>query len=163
MCFDDISCKGSVCKLKIRDRNREVIATTLFSKRHYKTIGSLLWNLHRENKAPRNHRTRKYLHQIVMGDCGGLEVDHINGNRLDNRDGNLRFVTRTQNMWNLPLSKRNRSGCRGVWWDKVNDAWQVKICVNRKQIFLGRFKDYDEAVKVRKKAEKKYYGQYTRK
>lgn len=158
--MNDIVIYEDHCELILRKRDKSV-ALAEFDKEDYELVSPLLWNLH-QSGAPRNHLNRIYLHQLVMGKKKGFEIDHINGDRLDNRKQNLRFVTHHQNMWNLPLSRRNKSGCRGVWFDQKNDAWQVKICYFRKQIFLGRYKDLNEAIRVRKEAEKRLYGQYTR-
>jgi hypothetical protein len=152
---------GTHCELVLRNRAGVEAGRALFDKRHCEKVRPLVWNLHHSG-APRNQRHLIYLHQLIMGARPGYEVDHRNGNRLDNLDANLRWATRTQNSRNLPLSKRNRSGCKGVWWDEKNKAWQVKICVDRRQLFLGRFKDYDEAKLVRQQAEKKYYGEFAR-
>ena len=74
----------------------------------------------------------------------------MDGDRLNNLDSNLRFVTHAQNGRNLKLSKKNKNGCRGVWWDGVTQSWQVKSCYHYKQIFLGKYKNYKQAVRVRK-------------
>jgi HNH endonuclease len=153
---------GLYCVLIIRDKHKHEAARAKFDRQHVPKIRELCWSLG-STGYPRNHRSRKTLHQIIMGEPPlGKEIDHINGDILDNRDANLRFVTHTQNMRNLRLSKRNKSGCRGVWWDGLNKAWQVKICYNRKQIFLGRYKKLGAAIKVRKAAETRYYREYTR-
>lgn len=77
------------------------------------------------------------------------EVDHINGNRSDNRIVNLRNVSRTENCRNTKRAKRNTSGVVGVSWDSVNKVWHVRI--RRKHI--GRLKDFDDAISARKAAE----------
>lgn len=160
--MEDVIDRGTHCELIVRNRAREIVARATFDKHHKPTVASLKWNLHYHGY-PRNVKHGKYLHQIIKEYRPGYEIDHIDGNKLNNLDSNLRYATRTENSRNLPLSKRNRSGCKGVWWDKANNAWQVKICVDRKQIFLGRFADYDQAVQVRHWAEQKYYGEFARK
>lgn len=77
----------------------------------------------------------------------GMQVDHINGNRHDNRICNLRLVTHTENCENKrgALSNNKSSGLLGVSWSKVMNGWQAYIKVNRKKIPLGYFQDKYEA------------------
>ena len=72
----------------------------------------------------------------------GLQVDHINRDRLDNRIENLRLVTHRQNAEN---NSRNMSGVPGVHWNRFERKWQAYFKVNGKTITVGRFKDFDDA------------------
>lgn len=76
------------------------------------------------------------------------EVDHINGNRADNRIVNLREVDRSANCKNA-RHKRNLSGAVGVSWHVKGKAWSVKLSKK----YIGLYKDFDEAVAARKAAE----------
>lgn len=100
----------------------------------------------------------KYHHVIWLFHTGlwPTELDHISGNGLDNRILNLREATSSENSRNLPLSSRNKSGVSGLHWVKQERAWTVGIGVNGKWKYLGIFKDKQEAINVRKAAEKKY-------
>lgn len=82
-----------------------------------------------------------------------IEIDHINGDRRDNRWCNLREATPAENRKNMGLPINNKSGCRGVYWYPRYQKWEVTIRINGKHIYLGRYADYDEAVRVRKTAE----------
>ncbi len=99
-----------------------------------------------------------YMHRLVNKTPDGIETDHINHNQLDNTRKNLRIATKSQNMWNMSMSKRNTSGIKGVYWDKKNRKWNVKICVNWVKIDLGRFFYKDDAIKIRKEAEVIYHA-----
>ena len=103
------------------------------------------------------------LHRFIISCPEGMEVDHINRNRLDNRKSNLRVVTHQQNNMNKGVTKSNTSGYPGVYWYKNRNKWQVGIKVNYKQIFLGYFNDLEEAIEIRKQAEIKYFGEYRNK
>jgi HNH endonuclease/AP2 domain len=102
-----------------------------------------------------------YLHRLILGaSADGLEVDHINGNRLDNRRVNLRPATHHVNQVNRHhRNRRNKSGIRGVNWDKRERKWAAHICVHRKHIGLGTFHTIEEATLARQYAELKYYGE----
>lgn len=80
-------------------------------------------------------------------------LDHINGDKTDNRIANLRQVSVAENARNTKLSRVNTSGHQGVHWDGVNGAWVSKIKVDKRTIFLGRFREIRDAVSARKDAE----------
>lgn len=90
------------------------------------------------------------------------QIDHINGIKTDNRIINLREATNSQNGKNLSLSKRNKSGTKGVCFEKFTKSWRSYIKVNGKYINLGRFKTINDAIIARQNAEKKYFGEWNR-
>lgn len=95
-------------------------------------------------------------------DCPkGMQVDHIGGEdtRNDNRKKNLRFSTPSQNARNRKKNIRNKSGVTGV--SKKKDKWFATICVNGNKIGLGYFQNIEDAIKVRKEAEEKYFGEWS--
>lgn len=81
------------------------------------------------------------------------QVDHINGNRSDNRWVNLRQVSNLENARNRSASRNNKSGVTGVYWDKQRSKWRARIKVGEKKIELGAFSDIREAERARKNAE----------
>lgn len=87
-------------------------------------------------------------------------IDHINHLPADNRIANLRLATRTQNQQNMSLRVDNTSGIAGVWWDQHRNLWVSYIRVNKRRKHLGRFKSFDEAVRVRLEAERRDFGKF---
>lgn len=85
-----------------------------------------------------------------------LQVDHEDGNRQNNRIRNLRNVTSRQNQLNMKRPSNNTSGVMGVCWNSEKNAWDARVKVHGKMIFLGRSKSLEEATSLRKQAEKKY-------
>lgn len=83
-------------------------------------------------------------------------IDHINGDKLDNRWDNLREATDSENNRNARRRKDNKSGVCGVYWEKRSERWLSTICFNKKHIRLGLFDLFEDAVKARKEAEKQF-------
>lgn len=94
------------------------------------------------------------LHRVIMDAPKGLEVDHINHNRLDNRRINLRLVTHQQNLANMSMHRDNSSGHKNIYWQINRKCWQVQINRNGKKFHLGSFKDINKAIK----AKDEFYG-----
>ncbi len=97
---------------------------------------------------------RHFAHRIIwLLNCGESEgeIDHINGDRADNRLENLRLVSRDENRRNVKRQANNKSGATGV--NKVGAVWQASIQVAGKQTYLGRYSTFAEALAVRKQAE----------
>ena len=88
-------------------------------------------------------------------------VDHIITERKnDNRKQNLRIVTKKENNINRRMMSNNTSGVIGVRWDKNSNKWEASIGINKKTIHLGEYEDKEDAIKARKEAEIKYFGEY---
>ena len=90
------------------------------------------------------------------------EVDHIEGNRLDNRKSKLRICTRNKNALNKGLYQNNTSGVTGVSWHKIYQKWGAYIQLERKNMTLGYFDNFNDAVNARLEAEKKYFKEFSR-
>lgn len=96
------------------------------------------------------------MHREINKTPKGLTTDHINQNKLDNRKVNLRTVTKSQNAHNSKLFSTNTSGCKGVRYDKRFKNWEARIVSNYQEIYLGSFKNKQQAIKARKEAEQLY-------
>lgn len=100
------------------------------------------------------------LHRLIMEFPEGYDIDHINHNKKDNRKNNLRICSHQNNARNSMISKNNTSGITGVYWSKISNKWYAYIMVDRKNIHLGVFSNINDAIKVRKDAEDKYFGEF---
>jgi len=87
-------------------------------------------------------------------------IDHINGDRLDNRIENLRAVTANQNQHNRKLNSNNTSGFKGVSWFKKQNKWKASIRLEGKQINVGYFSTPEEADAVVRKAREELHGSF---
>lgn len=102
---------------------------------------------------------RYYAHRIIWRMMTGADpdfIDHINGERADNRWCNLRAVTKTENCRNMARQTRNVSGCLGVMWNPNKRRWAARITVSGKVHSLGYFRDIEAAIRARKAAERKF-------
>ena len=100
---------------------------------------------------------RYYAHRLawfyVHGEWPAEQMDHINGDRSDNRIANLREATQSGNGQNKKMQRNNTSGCIGVTWSKRRKKWLAKIGVAGKVSYLGYFDIFDDAVAARKEAK----------
>ena len=104
------------------------------------------------------------LHRFVTNTTDrNVYIDHQNRDSLDNRKSNLRTCNDSTNSMNSKLYRTNKSGHKGVRWDKYLNKWTAYIMKNQKFKHLGYFNNYEDAVKVREEAEKKYFGEYNAK
>lgn len=109
-------------------------------------------------------RTTVGMHRDILelkrGD--GKKCDHVDGVTLNNRRYNLRVATDTQNNQNKKLTKSNRSGYKGVCWDKSRSKWMAYIKINGRQKNLGYFKTREEARAAYCVAALRYHGEFAR-
>jgi hypothetical protein len=98
-------------------------------------------------------RARYAAHRLAFlymtGSMPAANVDHIDGNGLNNSFANLRLVTQHENLKNQRLRKDNTSGVCGVTWDASAQKWHAQIGVSGKSRSLGRFADFEQAVRAR--------------
>lgn len=93
---------------------------------------------------------------LVNGDIGAEDIDHLNGDRSDNRIENLRVVSRSVNLRNSARIKPSQLGICGVSVHKATGKYRAYVGVNGKQIHLGFFDDLDAAIEAREEANSTY-------
>ena len=87
-------------------------------------------------------------------------IDHINGNKIDNRICNLREATTNQNQYNRKAPINNTSGIKGVYFDKSRSKWVAELKANNKKIFIGRFNSIELAEIAINNARKQYHREF---
>ena len=105
---------------------------------------------------------RIHMHRQITEAPNDMFVDHIDMDGLNNTKTNLRVCTKSQNMQNRPKTALNRSGFKGVSFDKARGKWTSHIQSNKKLLALGRFDTPLEAYKAYCEACVKYHGEFAR-
>lgn len=105
------------------------------------------------------HHVAWWLH---YGEWPEMQVDHVNGIRTDNRIANLRLATQAQQNFNTLPSCKNTSGIKGVALCSKTKMWRAYITVKRKQLFLGNYRNKQDAIAARLAAEGRICGDFIR-
>lgn len=100
------------------------------------------------------------MQRFILGEPHGALIDHINGDGLDNRKGNLRSVTVSANTHNRPAPRDNTSGVKGVKWHKGAQKWMAEIRVHGRYVYLGVHERLEDAATARREAERELIGEY---
>ena len=102
------------------------------------------------------------LHRVLIQCPPNYDIDHISGDKMDNRKSNLRVCTHQQNMFNQKMRCTNSSGYYGVSFHKGARKWCAYIHIGGKKLHLGLFEDKQGAAEARDRAAELYFGEYAR-
>ncbi|MFA5397501.1 MAG: AP2 domain-containing protein [Methanogenium sp.] len=151
--------KNDVCFIKLYDSsNKEREEKAVIDKEDYAKIKEYRWCFFPGGYVW-NNANKTFLHNVLMG---SKNIDHINGDGLDNRKCNLRLANQSQNNMNKRLSKCNSSGFKGVHYDKQSGKWIVQIRKERKLAFKASVHSKEEAAKLYDKKVKELFGKFAR-
>ncbi len=141
----------------------------IVSNEDYEYLSQWKWSFHGKYahrsewiKGGKGKQIHHYMHRQLMNVPKGLDTDHINGDKLDNRRENLRVCSRSQNNANMTKPSHNTSGFRGVSWDKRAKKWQARINKNGKLQYCARFEDKLSAAKAYNDKFFELYGNYAK-
>ena len=141
-----------------------------FDLEDYDKIKDYCWHFNKRDYLEAKNTTKKHkntklvqMHQIILESSDSKIPDHIHGEKSknDNRKNNLRLVTISQNAMNAKLRVNNSSGVTGVRWNKKMNKYIAYIQKEGTNHYHGSFNNFEDAVKARKEAEKKYFGEYS--
>lgn len=163
--------ENSVVYMDIYDKFQNKIAETLFDEKYLDDIIQRKWRLcYKGNQqypyvstraTPNEKVAHMPLHRFVAKLAGmnidGFEIDHINGNTLDNRLCNLRLATRHEQVSNIAPRKANKYGIRGISYDKKYHKYVIDFGIDRKRYYFKPMKTLEEAVYTRYVAEKIFF------
>lgn len=137
--------------------------TTIVDDDDFDFINKWKWHLDIDGYAKRNTRAGNKsrtikMHREIMNTPDGMETDHINGNKLDNRKCNLRIATSSQNHANSKVRNSNKTGKKGVRVD--HGKYRAQISIHGKKIHLGMFDSLDDAATAYAEKAKEIYGEF---
>jgi hypothetical protein len=81
------------------------------------------------------------MHRVILNAPRSLEIDHVNGNGLDDQRANIRLVSHAQNHQNRVSAQGATSNYRGVYWSSVEQRWIAQVRLNGRRAFRRRFRD----------------------
>jgi hypothetical protein len=125
----------------------------------YEWLSTYTWYYHSAGYAMTENSV--LMHRMILNSPKGIFTDHVNRNRLDNRKSNLRMCTVSENNKNKGMRSDNKSGYKGVHWDKRNKKWRARIVLDKKSIHLGLFSSIEYAVKAYDEASPKYHKEFS--
>ena len=145
---NEIIVKGEIAYICLYDKQYNIIAKAIIDVDDVEKVKNIKWRLNNNGYVINNSKSSMFLHRRILS-VNDI-VDHINGNRLDNRKSNLRVMTKSQNQMNVNY--------RGVYQNK--DKWIAKIKLNQKQIHIGTFIYEEEALYARWYAERILFKEF---
>lgn len=153
---------GKYSYIVLYNKKCKEIAKTKIDSKNVDRVKEYKWYLRPDGYVATNNYNGEYayLHCVICNKQDKYYADHIDRNKLNNTEENLREADGTENQMNKGIMRNNSSGKVGVYWSKANNAWCVMICIRGDHQNLGYFSSFDEAVKCRIDAEKKYFKEY---
>lgn len=143
--------RGDHFAIPLHDRSGSVLAYTLISPEDVDWAKKWRWGVDGSGYARRNDRGRIVkLHREILGLTrgDGLEGDHINRDRLDNRRSNLRVVSNGENAQNVTAHRDSTSAYRGVSWNRDCRKWQAHVYYDGRSRYLGLFASEQDAAEA---------------
>jgi hypothetical protein len=168
---NELIIKKNYCEVILRDNNCNIVGKSKIDLYDIENIKKYKWyNSEGYAKTTIKYKNKKYIrkmNKLILNNflinkifCikkNNYVIDHINRKPLDNRRNNLRFCSKSLNSFNKKLRKDNKTGYTGI--AKIKNKWFSHIRINNKTINLGIFKNIKDAIKVRREAELKYFGE----
>jgi len=159
---NEIIIENEYAYIILYDKQGNEKAKTKIDKKNINIVQEYKWYLRPDGYVATNNYNGEYayLHCIIYNKLEKKYVDHIDRNKLNNTEENLREADGSENQMNKGIRCDNSSGKVGVHWSEQNNAWCSMICINGNHINLGYFLEYEDAVNCRTNAEKQYFKDF---
>lgn len=103
-----------------------------------------------------------HMHRFIMNCPNDKQIDHIDGNGLNNIKSNLRTCTNNQNLCNRGMNKNNTSNYKGVNYFRRDKKWRARITINGCEKHLGLFDTKEDAAQAYNIAAERYHGEFAK-
>lgn len=137
-------------------QNGELVRKKFARKRYADPLKSEYLMTLADKKYYKTHRLIYMYHYGYMP----KQLDHIDGDKHNNRIENLRECLPSNNSMNIGVKLNNTSGIKGVVWEPSRNKWRTRVCVQGKTVFSGRFNDLELAELVAIEARNKYHKEF---
>lgn len=127
----------------------------------YEKLSRYSWSIHQGYVAAKVQRKTVPIARLIMNAPKGMDVDHKNGDRLDNQKSNLRICTHQQNLQNTSKRRGMSSIYKGVHW-KPSGTWRAATSKDGKKIHIGYFKEERHAAMAYDIWAKELFGEYAK-
>lgn len=153
---NEIRVLDNYCEIDTYDQHGNVLFTYIFDEDNLEEAKKFKWRTALKDNGEKpylvtgNQTSQKeYFHRLIMGNPVDKEIDHINGNSLDNRKSNLRIINKEDNQLNMDKCKNNKSGFRGVIQIKSNSKWKIDFRYKNVRYYFKQFNKKEEAIYLR--------------
>lgn len=147
----------------VDDEDYERVSEFKWHAHVYRRSDGSVWNVYAQRHVIVNgQRTTQSLHRFLLNDPEGLQVDHVNGDGLDNRRENIRLCSHAENGRNRKPQSGGSSAFNGVYWHKLACKWVAQINVAGKRYSLGLFQKEEDAAKAYDAAAINLFGAFAR-
>ena len=154
-----IKYKMASVPMLVDDEDYEMLCKRKWS---FDTVGRPRTGVTHKGFLPNRVQVHVRVHKAILWSPPGYEIDHIDGDPLNNQKANLRVCTHKENSRNQKKHSNAFSKIKGACWHKQHQKWQARIHPDGKSISLGLFETAEEAGKVYDEAAKKLFGEYAR-
>lgn len=127
----------------------------------YDQLSQYTWKASRKGNTVYAERSRKLMHREIMNALPNMEVDHIDGNGLNNTRSNLRLCSHAENLRNQKMAKSNKTGFKGVM-PYYKNGFRAMIYFEGKSIHIGVYGTAEEAAKAYDRKAIELFGEFAR-